>query len=61
MEQPTTARATLEHLTSEVRHILSRTENDPVGVLTAYRNALLRLTDAVDRLADEIDSPTRPH
>jgi hypothetical protein len=52
---------TLEHLTSEVRRILRGTENDPVGVMTAYRNAILRLADAVDRLAGEIDAANRVH
>jgi hypothetical protein len=60
MEQPHSTRTTLEHITSEVRHILSRTEDEPVGVLTAYRNSILRLADAVDRLASEIDSRDKP-
>ena len=59
MEQPQRAAATLEHLTSEVRRLLKDTENEPVGVLSAYRNAILRLADAVDRLASEIDSRTK--
>lgn len=60
MDQSARAAATLEHLTSDVRRILSRTEDEPVGVLTAYRDAILRLTDAVERLASELDSRTHP-
>jgi hypothetical protein len=59
MEQRTGIK-TLQQLTSEVRTILGRTEDEPVGVLTAYRNAILRLADAVDGLAREIDSRTKP-
>ena len=54
------AEATLGRLTGEVRKILRDTENEPVGVLSAYRNAILRLADAVDRLAAEIDSRPKP-
>lgn len=61
MEQHPSAAAKLEHLTSEVRRILKPTEDEPVGVLTAYRNAILRLADAVDRLAAELDSRDKPH
>ena len=60
MEQPPSVEAMLEHLTSEVRRIVRQAENKPVGVLTAYRDAILRLADAVDRLAGEIDSRTKP-
>jgi hypothetical protein len=48
--------AALEHLTGEVRRILKPTENEPVGVLTAYRDSLLKLAEAIDWLAREIDS-----
>jgi hypothetical protein len=59
MEQTPSAEARLKLLTGEVRSILSQTEDEPVGVLTAYRDALLRLADAVDRLAKEIDTRTK--
>jgi hypothetical protein len=49
----------LEHVTNEVRRILKRTENEPVGVLTAQRDAMLKLADAIDWLAREIDSRTK--
>jgi hypothetical protein len=58
MDQPSGIK-TLEQLTSEVRAILSPTEDEPVGVLSAYRNAILRLADAVDRLARGSDSRTQ--
>lgn len=57
---PADVAATLRHLTSDVRRILKPTENDPVGVLTAYRDSILRLADAIDHLANEIDSRTKP-
>jgi low affinity Fe/Cu permease len=60
MEQPPSVQAMLEQLTSEVRRMLRATENEPVGVLSAYRNSILRLADAIDRLASEIDSRTKP-
>jgi hypothetical protein len=41
-----------------VRQILRDGENEPVGVLSAYRNSILRLAGAIDRLAAEIDSRT---
>jgi hypothetical protein len=53
------AAAALEHLTSQVRRILKRAENEPVGVLTAERDAMLKLADAIDWLAREIDSRTK--
>jgi hypothetical protein len=58
-EQPAAVPTALRHLTGDVRRILKPTENEPVGVLTAYRDATLKLADAIDRLADEIDSRTR--
>ena len=60
MKQRPSAEAKLERLTGEVRRILRETENEPVGVLSAYRNSILRLADAIDRLAAEIDSRTEP-
>jgi hypothetical protein len=56
-EQPS-AVAKLGRVTDEVRRILRDGENEPVGVLSAYRNSILRLADAIDRLAEEIDSRT---
>jgi hypothetical protein len=50
------AQEALHRVTGEVRRILKHTEDEPVGVLSAYRNAILRLADAVDRLAAEIES-----
>ena len=58
MKQQPSAVATLGRVTDEVRRILKDTENEPVGVLSAYRNSILRLADAIDRLAEEIDSRT---
>jgi hypothetical protein len=52
--------ATLENLTAEARRVLSEMESEPVGVMTAYRNALLRLADAIDRIAAELDARTKP-
>jgi hypothetical protein len=60
MDQSPRVGPMLEHLTSQVRRILGHTETEPVGVLTAYRDAILKLADAVDRLANEIDSRTKP-
>jgi hypothetical protein len=51
---------TLENLATEARHIFREMESEPVGVMTAYRNALLRLADAIDRLAAELDARTKP-
>jgi hypothetical protein len=48
--------ATVNHLTGEVRRLLGDVEHEPVGVLTAYKLSLLRLADAIDRLAREMDS-----
>jgi hypothetical protein len=59
MEQTNNLAATLEHLTGVVRRLLSHTEDEPVGMLTAYRNSILRLADAVDRLSHELDSRNR--
>jgi ERCC4-related helicase len=56
VEQQPTLEAKVHRLTDEVRRVLKRTENEPVGVLTAYRDSLLWLADAVDHLAGEIDS-----
>ena len=58
MKQQPSAVATLGRVTDEVRRILRDGENEPVGVLSAYRNSILRLADAIDRLAAEIDSRT---
>jgi hypothetical protein len=58
MKQQPSVVATLGRVTDEVRRILMDTENEPVGVLSAYRNSILRLADAIDRLAAEIDSRT---
>ena len=58
MKQQPSAVATLGRVTDEVRRILKDTENEPVGVLSAYRNSIHRLADAIDRLAEEIDSRT---
>jgi hypothetical protein len=58
MKQEPSAVATLGRVTDEVRRILRDGENEPVGVLSAYRNSILRLADAIDRLAAEIDSRT---
>jgi hypothetical protein len=58
MKQQPSAAATLGRVTDEVRRILRDGENEPVGVLSAYRNSILRLADAIDRLAAEIDSRT---
>ena len=52
--------ATLKQLTSEVRRALGDVEHEPVGVLTAYKLSILRLADAVDRLASEIDARNKP-
>lgn len=43
MKQQPSAVATLGRVTDEVRRILKDTENEPVGVLSAYRNSILRL------------------
>jgi hypothetical protein len=51
----------LERITGDVRRLLKPTENEPVGMLTAYRDSILRLADAIDRLAREIDSRTERH
>jgi hypothetical protein len=51
---------TLKHVTGEVRRLLGDVEHEPVGVLTAYKLSILRLADAVDRLASELDSRTKP-
>ena len=45
-------------MTDEVRRILGDTEDEPVGVLSAYRNSILRLADVIDWLAEEIDPRT---
>jgi hypothetical protein len=58
MKQEPSAVATLGRVTDEVRRILRDGEKEPVGVLSAYRNSILRLADAIDRLAAEIDSRT---
>ena len=58
MKQQPSLAATLGRVTDEVRRILRDGENEPVGVLSAYRNSILRLADAIDRLAAEIDSRT---
>jgi hypothetical protein len=58
MKQQPSVAATLGRVTDEVRRILRDGENEPVGVLSAYRNSILRLADAIDRLAAEIDSRT---
>jgi len=58
MKERPSAVATLGRVTDEVRRILRAGENEPVGVLSAYRNSILRLADAIDRLAEEIDSRT---
>jgi hypothetical protein len=58
VKQQPPAVATLGRVTDEVRRILRDGENEPVGVLSAYRNSILRLADAIDRLAAEIDSRT---
>ncbi len=47
---------TLTHLTGEVRRMLGDVKNEPVGVLTAYKLSILRLADAIDRLASELGS-----
>jgi hypothetical protein len=52
--------ATIQHLTGEVRRTLGDVEHEPVGVLTAYKLSILTLADAIDRLADEVDSRTKP-
>jgi hypothetical protein len=52
-----TRRAMLHEVTDEVRRLLGDPEHEPVGVLTAYKRAILRLADAVDRLADSHDEP----
>lgn len=46
----------VHQLTGEVRRLLAKPNNAPIGVLTAYNNAILRLADAIDRVASEIDS-----
>jgi hypothetical protein len=51
--------ATVNHLTGEVRRMLGDVEHEPVGVLTAHKLSILRLADAIDRLAREIDSRPR--
>jgi hypothetical protein len=56
MKQRPSVGASLERVTGEVSRLLTHSENEPVGVPTAYTNAILRLADAVDRLAREIDS-----
>jgi hypothetical protein len=56
MKQTNNVAETLEHLTDDVRRLLSHTEDEPIGMLTAYRNSILRLADAVDRLAHELES-----
>jgi hypothetical protein len=54
------AQATVNHLTCEVRRMLGDAEHEPVGVLTAYKRSILRLADAIDRLAREMDSRPGP-
>jgi hypothetical protein len=39
-------------MTSEVRRLLRQGQDEPVGVLSAYRDSILRLCDAIDRLAE---------
>lgn len=39
--------------------MLGDVEREPVGVLTAHKLSILRLADAIDRLAREIDSRPR--
>jgi hypothetical protein len=56
VEEQHTAREKVGHLTNEVRRLLEHPEDEPVGVMTAYRNSLLRLADAIDHLAGEIDA-----
>ena len=58
MEQPS-RREAIHHLTAEVRRMLGDVEHEPVGVLTAYKLSILRLADAIDRLAGEPDSQTK--
>ena len=58
MKQQPSAVATLGRATDEVGQILRDSENEPVGVLSAYRNSIPRLAYAIDRLAGEIDSRT---
>ena len=50
----------VRHATNGVRHMLGDVKNEPVGVLTAYKLSVLRLVDAIDRLAGERGSPTKP-
>jgi hypothetical protein len=52
--------ATIQHLTGKVRRTLGDVEHEPVGVLTAYKLSILMLADAIDRLADEVHSRTKP-
>ena len=60
MEQGNGVAQALHQLTSDVRHALRAGEDEPVGVLSAYRNSILRLADAIDRLAEEMDSRDKP-
>ena len=59
MKQQPSPVATLGRVTDEVRRILGDTKNEPVGVLSAYRNSVLRLADAIDRLRREDRSAGR--
>jgi hypothetical protein len=56
MKQRPSANATLGRVTGEVRRILRAGEDEPVGVLSAYRNAVLRMADRIDRLGGKVDS-----
>ena len=40
-------------MTDEVRRILGDTEDEPVGVLSAYRNSILRLAEEIDPLTEQ--------
>jgi hypothetical protein len=60
MEQRPSVQDAVHHVTKEIRHILRADEDEPVGVMSAYRNSILRLADAVDRLAAEMDSRSKP-
>jgi hypothetical protein len=52
--------AAVNHLTRDVRRLLGDVEHEPVGVMTAYKLSILRLADAIDRLAREMDSRRMP-
>ena len=58
VERPRSAKEAVEPLTREVRRFLEKTEDEPVGVMTGYRDSVLKLTDAIDHLAREVDART---